>query len=160
MKMASIPTHRNRLLSRLMSGPRRLMERAAALRPFGIPEQESIMQFAKLGTLTCLCGTRHSTETDADRRQVCRGCGGLAVACDGDLLDRPSSPEEIRAMVESLRLAGIRARGIEVPETISNLQELHLFLDDHRGRKGRKPPKGPNAPVALTPAAIATTEIA
>ena len=129
---------------------RRLLDRAAAVRPFGISETESIMQFARLGTLICLCDARHATETEADRRQTCRGCGGLALACEGDLLDRTASSGEIRAMIDSLRLAGVRARGIEIPETVRNLQELHDYLDQCRGRKGRKPPRRPNAPVALS----------
>ena len=128
----------------------RLLNRVAAVRPFGISETESIMQFARLGTLICLCDARHANQTEADRRQTCRGCGGLAVACEGDLLDRTASSGEIRAMIESLRLAGVRARGIEIPETVRNLQELHEYLDQNRGKKGRKPPRRPNAPVDLS----------
>ena len=124
-------------------------DRVLALRPFGVRQTESIMQFARLGALTCHCGSRHSTETDADRREVCRDCGGLAVACSGQLFDRQASAAEVRAYVESLRLAGIRARGIDIPDTVTNLQELHSFLDLYRGKKGRKPPRRPNAPVML-----------
>ena len=123
---------------------------ARLVRPLGVSETESIMQFARLGRLTCLCSGRHAVETDADRREVCRGCGGQAEATEGDLLERYVSPGEIRAMTLSLKQAGIRARGIEIPGTIRSLEELHRYLDEYRGKRGRKPPRRPNAPVALS----------
>ncbi len=127
---------------------RLFLRKVMSMRPLGINDTESIMQFAPLGALTCLCNGRHNTKTDADRRDVCRGCGCLAVATAGDLLDREASQGEIRAMVESLQQAGIRARGLEIPQTIRSLDELNRYLDEYRGKKGRKPPRRPNAPVA------------
>lgn len=128
---------------------RTTLQRLLALRPFGIGESESIMQFSRLGSLTCLCDGRHATSSNADRRQVCRDCGGLPEGCDRELLDRTTSAGEERALVQSLRLAGVRARGQEIPEHIRTLAELHAYLDAQHGKRGRKPPRRPNAPVAL-----------
>ncbi len=150
MSIFSSNAHPRRFWSKLPFGTRRLLDRAATLRPFGVSDSESIMQFAPLGTLTCMCDSRHAEETEADRRQVCRGCGSLAVGCEGDLLSREVSPDEIRATVRSLRLAGVRARGMEIPDTVRNLQELHAYLDEHGGRRGRKPPRRPNAAAGLS----------
>jgi hypothetical protein len=76
----------------IVIGARRLAVKASSMRPFGILQSESIMRFAPLGTLTCLCGSRHSTESDADRREGCRNGGGMAVACPGEHLDWVASP--------------------------------------------------------------------
>ena len=138
------------LWMRISDRTRQFVRRVAAARPFGIAETESIMQFARLGTLTCLCASRHAVKTDADRRQVCRECGCLAPACEGELLDRAASAAEIQVIVGSLRLAGVRARGVDIPETVQSIQELHAYLDGYRGKRGRKPPRRPNAPVALS----------
>ena len=126
-----------------------LLRKVWMFRPLGVSETESIMQFARLGTLTCLCNGRHATENDADRREVCRECGGVTVATAGDLLDRYASPAEIRAMTDSLQQAGIRAKGLEIPDDIRSLDQLNRYLDEYRGKKGRKPPRRPNAPVAF-----------
>ncbi len=136
---------------------RRILQKAWCARLFGISESESLMQFAALGSLTCICVSRNSGQTAADRREVCRVCGGLPVPIAAEVLDRQASTAEIEAHVESLRLAGVRARGMEIPSSVRNVQQLHAYLDQYCGKKGRKPPRRPNAPVSLVQTGVTAT---
>ena len=110
------------------------------LRPLGVRESESLMNFSSLGTLTCICNAEQSELDFADRRLFCRGCGCEVIAKDQAMLTKELSHVEIRAMTRSLRQAAIRASNLELPTTISSLDELERYLDDPEPKTPRTPP--------------------
>jgi hypothetical protein len=115
-------------------------------RPFGIKEEESIMNFSLLGTLRCVCGMQHSRTGEPDRRLFCRSCGCEIVHADASLLEKPLTRREIRAMTRQLRTAAIRARNLELPPSITSIDELNGYLA-HAEPASKLPP--PNRPAAV-----------
>jgi hypothetical protein len=92
-------------------------------------EQESLMNFSNLGTLRCICGEKHPKGIGVDRRQFCRSCGCEIVATNTALLDKHLTRKEIKAMTSSLSLAALRASHLELPPTITTIEELHEYLE-------------------------------
>ena len=108
--------------------------------PSGAKNSDSLMNFAPLGTLKCVCGEKHPEGVAADRRQFCRSCGCEVMAVNSAQLDRHLSPKEIKAMTRSLRLAAIRASHLELPPTINSIDELHQYLSSAQTKVPRTPP--------------------
>ncbi len=100
----------------------------APLRPFGLRESESLMNFAGSGALHCHCAADHGQETRPDRRQVCRSCGCEVAAVDPLMLEKPLSADEIRRMTRSLRQAAIRASNLQLPPSVSSISQLNTYL--------------------------------
>jgi hypothetical protein len=99
-----------------------------ALRLLGVAKSESLMSLASHGKLHCIC-TEQKLETRSDRRQVCRSCGNEVRATDVAMLSKDLSGDEIKKHVKVLQSAANRARDIEVPETVSDVYQLHAYLD-------------------------------
>ena len=97
------------------------------LRLFGASESESLMNLSSAGKLYCIC--THKQLEMKDRRQVCRSCGNEVRATDPAMLSKELSADEIRNHVKALRSATSRARGIEVPESVTDVYQLHEYLD-------------------------------
>lgn len=89
---------------------------------------ESLMNFASQGTLRCICGESLPKGMAGDRRQFCRACGCEIVPPNSQLLDKHLSPQEIRAMTASVRKAAIRAGRLDLPPTITTIEELNAYL--------------------------------
>jgi hypothetical protein len=113
------------------------------LRPFGVSESESIMNFSSLGTLRCICGAEHTQNASPDRRQFCRSCGCEVVTTDRSLLDRQLTRSEIRAMTRQLRTAAIRSRNLELPPSITSIDELNQYLAGTEPSSKLPPPSRP-----------------
>jgi hypothetical protein len=105
----------------------------------------SLMNFSSLGRLRCVCGSQLPGSLPADRRHFCRTCGCEVIAQDEARLNRHISPKQIKAMTSSLRRAAVRASHLQVPPSVTTMQELHRYLDSrvHKlpvrvaGRSGR-----------------------
>jgi len=110
---------------------------------FGDKESESVMNFAALGTLRCICGEKHPAGVAVDRRQFCRSCGCEVGAVNTTQLERQLSQKEIKAMTESLRRAAIRASHLELPPTITSIDQLHQYLDSPETKNPKTPPTQP-----------------
>ena len=95
----------------------------------GNRDSDSLMNFASMGTLSCICGERHPAGLKADRRQFCRRCGCEVAAMNQAMLDKHLSKREIRQMTTSIRRAAIRASHLELPPTITTVSELHEYLE-------------------------------
>ncbi len=108
------------------------------VRPFGVREFESIMNFSSLGTLRCICGAAHGEEATEDRRQFCRSCGCEVIAQDEQLLSRQLSRAEIVERTRTLRSAAIRARYRDLPPSITSISELNRYLTDCGPMKKRQ----------------------
>jgi hypothetical protein len=108
----------------------------------GSSDARSLMNFSSNGSLHCVCGTQHPESLLADRRQFCRSCGCEIVVQDHALLDKQLTPKEIKAITRSLRLASIRASQLELPPSITTVEELHryLALSDSTPRRRTAPP--------------------
>ena len=91
-------------------------------------DSRSLMNLSANGSLRCVCGAQHPEGVGADRRQYCRNCGCEVVAQNEAMLDRQLSPKEIKAMTRSLRVAAIRASQLELPPSITTVEELHRYL--------------------------------
>jgi hypothetical protein len=89
----------------------------------------SLMNFSSHGTLRCICGAQHSPNAKPDRRQFCRSCGCEVVPQDKAMLEKSLSRKEITAMTRSLRRAAIRASHLELPPTITTVEQLHRYLE-------------------------------
>jgi hypothetical protein len=114
-----------------------------AIRPFGVSEAESIMNFSSLGTLRCICGAEHMDNQIEDRRQFCRSCGCEVVKVDTSLFDKPLTRREIQAMTRNLRNAAIRARNMELPPSITSIDELNEYLATAQPNDKMPPPSRP-----------------
>jgi hypothetical protein len=91
-------------------------------------DRASIMHLAALGSLRCICGADTRDGAMKDRRQFCRSCGCEIVAANRELLDKQLSSREIKAMTRSLRRAAIRASYLELPPSVTSIDELHRYL--------------------------------
>ena len=111
-----------------------------ALRLFGVAKPESLMNLASQGNLHCIC-TEQKLERRNDRRQVCRSCGNDVRATDVTLLSKDLSADAIKEHVKLLQSAANRARNIELPETVSDVYQLHAYLDATKNppRKSTRP---------------------
>lgn len=98
------------------------------VRPFGIRESESLMNFSSLGTLRCICGPTHSESSGLDRREFCRSCGFEVVPVDEAWLKVEMSKAEVRRKTRELRQAAIRAAHLELPASITSVLELQQYL--------------------------------
>ncbi len=105
-----------------------------------VKDSESIMNFSPLGTLKCVCGEKHPAGVAVDRRQFCRSCGCEVMATNIAAVDRHLSQREIKAMTNSLRRAAIRASHLELPPTITTIDELHQYLNSPEPKVPRTPP--------------------
>ena len=105
-----------------------------------IKDSESTMNFSPLGTLKCVCGEKHPAGVAVDRRQFCRSCGCEVMATNTAELDCHLTPREIKAMTQSLRRAAIRASHLELPPTITTIDELHQYLNSPEPKLPRTPP--------------------
>ena len=94
----------------------------------GNREADSLMNFASLGTLRCICGEQHPASVKADRRQFCRRCGCEVAAANTTMVDKHLSKREIKVMTANLRRAANRASHLELPPTITTISELHEYL--------------------------------
>jgi hypothetical protein len=112
----------------------------------GDKDLESVMNFASMGTLRCICGEKHPAGVAVDRRQFCRSCGCEVMAVNTTQLDRHLSQKEIKAMTESLRRTAIRASHLELPPTIASIDELHRYLDSSEPKNSRTSPTQPMQP--------------
>jgi hypothetical protein len=106
-------------------------------------DSQSLMNFSSRGTLRCVCGVQHPEGMLADRRQFCRSCGCEVVAPNEEMLNKYLSPKEIKAMTKSLRRAAIRASHLELPPSITTVEELHRYLDSPEPKNERTPPTRP-----------------
>ena len=122
-----------------------------------VSESESLMNFSVHGALHCVCDGRHAGLYTADRRQSCRACGHCIASFEAQMLERRQSPREIAALTKLLRSAGERARNREIPREVTNVYELHAYLDANPGRRGRKPPRRPNARMGVVERALRLT---
>ena len=95
----------------------------------GNRESDSLMNFASLGTLHCICGEQHPAGVSADRRQFCRRCGCEVAASNSTMVDKHLTKREIKGMTTSLRRAAARASHLELPPTITTIHELHEYLE-------------------------------
>lgn len=109
----------------------------------GVKESKSLMNFAQLGTLKCVCGEKHPAGVCVDRRQFCRSCGCEVVATNTSQLDRHLSPREIKVMTESLRRAAMRASHLELPPSITTIDELYQYLQSPEPKSNRMQPAQP-----------------
>ena len=98
------------------------------VRPFGIRESESLMNFSSLGSLRCICGPSRPAGVKPDRREVCRSCGCEVVAVNETLLNRTVSREEVRKITRDLRNAAIRASRLELPPSVTSIVALQQHL--------------------------------
>ncbi|SNS34053.1 hypothetical protein SAMN05421770_101572 [Granulicella rosea] len=116
------------------------------LRP-GVPdESESIMNFSSLGALTCICEESQPGLTHrAERRASCRTCGHAIVHREEARLDTVLSPREIAQIAAKLREAAVDARGMAIPSSVENIDQLVDYL--HHA----EPPQPPNDPPKLVP---------
>lgn len=103
----------------------------------GKDESNSLMNFASTGTLHCICGEQHPQGIARDRRQFCRSCGCEVVASDMTMLDKNLSKKEIKAMTASLQRAAMRAHHLELPPTITTVQQLNAYLASSEPREPR-----------------------
>jgi hypothetical protein len=117
----------------------------ARLRPLAGRDSKSLMNFSSLGTLRCVCGAQHPEGVLADRRQFCRSCGCEVVAADEPMLNKHISPREIKAMTRSLRRAAVRASHLELPPSITTVEELHRYLESSETKNERTPPTRPTS---------------
>jgi hypothetical protein len=113
------------------------------LRPFGISDSESIMNFSSLGTLRCVCGAEHREDPTAERRQFCRSCGCELIETDRALLHKELTRREIRAITRQLRTAGIRARNLDLPPSITSIEDLNRYLAGSPSPSKLPPPSRP-----------------
>jgi hypothetical protein len=97
----------------------------AYARPFGICESESLMNFSPLGSLECNCIPTDASEPRNDRRSSCRACGNAIVPHDSIRLYETLSPRQIRQITRNLRRAGMDARKVDLPASVTNLSSLH-----------------------------------
>ena len=95
------------------------------LRPFGIAEAESLMNFLSLGSLRCHCEPTDAAEPRNDRRRSCRTCGNAILATEPTRLYEQLSKAEIRQITRRLRRAGMDSRHVEVGSHLTNLSGLH-----------------------------------
>jgi hypothetical protein len=114
-----------------------------AIRQFGITEAESIMNFSSLGTLRCICGTEHGNPVIEDRRQFCRSCGCEVLKVDPAMYEKPLTRKEIKAMTRNLRNAAIRSRNMELPPSITSIDELNAYLATTSPNDKLPPPSRP-----------------
>ena len=116
---------------------------ADAMRPFSVSEAESIMNFSSLGTLRCICGAEHAENTLEDRRQFCRSCGCEVVAIDTTLFEKQLTRQEIKTRTRDLRKAAIRARNLDLPPSITSIEELNRYLAHTKPKEKLPPPSRP-----------------
>ncbi len=110
----------------LFSAVNRLTALRPVLRPFGVRESESAMKFSSLGRLQCICVTPRVKRPGLERRQVCRECGYQVG--ERKQVDRVLTAQEIRGVVKSLQIAGIRSAQYELPSSVTTLRQLNLHL--------------------------------
>jgi len=120
-----------------------LLRNPLEFRPFGISESESLMNFSSLGTLRCVCGAGHTNNGEPDRRSFCRSCGCEVVQTELSMLDEPLSRAEIRALTRQLRTAAIRARNLDLPPSITSMEDLNRFLEGNAPAGKIPPPSRP-----------------
>lgn len=118
------------------------------VRPFGIRESESLMNFSSLGTLRCICGPGHPAGIKSDRRQFCRSCGCEVAAVDETLLHREVSKGEARKITRELRDAAIRASHLELPPSVTSVTALQQYLSSDAKQSNRRLPNRQPAVVA------------
>ena len=116
----------------------------SVFRPFGVSDAESLMNFSSLGTLRCICGAEHGDAGRADRRQFCRSCGCEVVVGNPQALREPMSTREIKALTGLLRESAIRARNLDLPMSITSVDELQRYLDGSEHKTPRTPPSQPS----------------
>jgi len=116
--------------------------RIGRLLPFG-KEQGSLMNFSSMGTLRCICGETHPKGVGVDRRQFCRSCGCEVAATNSTLFDKHLTQKEIETMTSSLQIAAMRASHLELPPTITTIEELQRYLDTPLPKIPRTPPTSP-----------------
>ncbi len=111
----------------------------------GVPdESESIMNFSSLGALTCICqDSKPGLTHRAERRQSCRTCGHAIVQRDEARLDAELSPKEIAQIAARLRDAAVESRGMAIPSSVENIDQLVEYL--HHA----DPPPPPSDPPKL-----------
>ncbi len=117
----------------------------ANIRPFGVSNSESIMNFSSLGTLRCVCGAEHQEGAAADRRSFCRSCGCEVVAPNRSMLQKQLTSREIKHLTRSLRQAAIRASHLQLPPSITTVEELHRYLDTNHAIPSRNMPPPPSS---------------
>ena len=130
--------HLAKLLSVVRSAARRFMPTRRSIRLKRRDEQASAMQFAALGRLLCVCPPRNAERSAAtpaallrrDHREVCRSCGLEVAVASPAQTDRVLTSAEIVNVVRSLHNAGVRASKLEIPNHITTLRELNLYLSD------------------------------
>ena len=121
------PTQSRRFQATIFSAATRLAALRPMFRPFGAREHESAMQFSSQGRLHCICACPKVKRSGFERRQVCRACG-LEAASPSKEVDRVLTAAEIRSVVKSLQVAGVRAAGYELPTSITTLRQLNVYL--------------------------------
>ena len=114
--------------------------RLSQTRSFSSSESSSIMNFSSLGTLRCVCGAEHREGVTADRRSFCRSCGCEVVPQNPAMLDKHLTSREIKNITRSLRRAAIRASHLELPPSITTVEELHRYLDENQTAPSRNMP--------------------
>jgi len=111
--------------------------------PFGLRGPRSLMNFSSQGSLRCICGTVHRDGTMPDRRQFCRSCGCEVVAQNPEMLTKQLSRKEIAQMTRTLHRAAMRASHLELPPSITTIDELHRYLESSEPKNNRTPPTRP-----------------
>ena len=117
----------SRFHASMVSAASRLASYRPMFRPFGVRESESAMQFASRGRLRCICMEPRVKLAGQDRRQVCRSCG-LEASPESKQVNHLLTSAEIRGVVRSLQVAGIRSAQYELPTSITTLRQLNEYL--------------------------------
>ena len=114
-----------------------------------IPEEnESIMNFSPLGVLTCICDESDPGDAVAvrhERRQTCRTCGHAIIARDPARVDAVLTSREISNIQAKLRYAAVKSKGMDLPTSIEDVDQLVDYLQT-------APAAPPSDPPSLAPA--------
>jgi hypothetical protein len=113
--------------------------------PFGLRGARSLMNFSSQGTLRCICGIQHREGGIPDRRQFCRSCGCEVVRQDAAMLDKQLTRREIAEMTRSLQRAASRASHLDLPPSVTTIDELHRYLASSEPKNPRTPPTRPSS---------------
>lgn len=111
------------------------------LRPFGVRESESLMNFSPLGLLQCSCLGEDAGTPHPERRNSCRACGHELVEEIPLTLNKPLNRQEIVYLIAQLQRTAIRCRNLEIPAHIKTMEQLQDYIDDPEPKRRRKPPR-------------------
>ena len=92
-------------------------------------KRESLMSLAEQTPLTCVCWEGEQSGLGSDPGEPCRRCGLQIVPRGASRLDLQQSRSEIQAATRTLRQLALRAGHLDLPDTVTNIQELEAYLE-------------------------------